>query len=102
MKEVCSFKPPFESLIRKDNPETQLDKLVIIDQLLGIAKPGLTSYIDPSSVNLITKKIAKVQAVPAQDRYDPEVLHAQTFYSNKLQKLYHSLLELKYKPIIEE
>ena len=31
MKEVCSFKAPFESLIRKDNPETQLDKLVIID-----------------------------------------------------------------------
>jgi hypothetical protein len=40
IQEVCKFKPPFESLIRKDNPETQIDKLVIIDQLLGIANPN--------------------------------------------------------------
>ena len=62
MKEVCSFKPPFESLIRKDNPETQLDKLVIIDQLLGITKP---IGIDKGSLTLINKKIAKVQSVPS-------------------------------------
>ena len=102
MKEVCSFKAPFESLIRKDNPETQLDKLVIIDQLLGIAKPEGFSHIDQNSVQLINKKIAKVQSVPSKDRYDQPVLNANKFYSEKLQTLYFNLLEQKYQPIVNE
>ena len=50
MKEVASYKPVFETLIRRDNPETQLDKLVIVDNLLGLTSPGV---IDPITLSLI-------------------------------------------------
>jgi hypothetical protein len=50
MKEVASYKPVFETLIRRDNPETQLDKLVIVDNLLGLTSPGA---IDPITLSLI-------------------------------------------------
>ena len=50
MKEVASYKPVFETLIRRDNPETQLDKLVIVDNLLGLTSPG---SIDPITLSLI-------------------------------------------------
>ena len=50
MNEVASYKPVFETLIRRDNPETQLDKLVIADNLLGLTSPGA---IDPITLSLI-------------------------------------------------
>ena len=50
MKEVASYKPVFETLIRRDNPETQLDKLVIVDNLLGLTSLGV---IDPITLSLI-------------------------------------------------
>jgi hypothetical protein len=50
MNEVASYKPVFETLIRRDNPETQLDKLVIVDNLLGLTSQGA---IDPITLSLI-------------------------------------------------
>jgi hypothetical protein len=50
MKEVASYKPVYETMIRRDNPETQLDKLVIVDNLLGLTSPGV---IDPITLSLI-------------------------------------------------
>jgi hypothetical protein len=50
MKEVASYKPVYETMIRRDNPETQLDKLVIVDNLLGLTSPG---GIDPITLSLI-------------------------------------------------
>ena len=50
MKEVASYKPVYETMIRRDNPETQLDKLVIVDNLLELTSPGV---IDPITLSLI-------------------------------------------------
>jgi len=68
LKEVASFKPPYESMIRKDNPETQIDKLVIVDQILGLNSPN---KIDPVTLELINAKIAKFDhVIPSSLKYD--------------------------------
>ena len=51
--------------MRKDNPETQLDKLCIIDQLLGLTKTTTmadqqATAIDPISKRLIETRLSLI------------------------------------------
>jgi hypothetical protein len=76
---VAQYKPVFETLVRKDNPETQLDKLLILDQLLGTITPpqgdsqktqtlDSSFHLDPQTKHLIDTKLAPL-ALPAGHHY---------------------------------
>jgi SUMO ligase MMS21 Smc5/6 complex component len=73
MKEVASYKPVYETMIRRDNPETQLDKLVIVDNLLGLTSPGA---IDQITLSLINSKVARFDQVPESLKYDKTIVQA--------------------------
>jgi hypothetical protein len=67
---VTSYEKVYESMIRSDTPEIQVDKLTIIDQILNTNRKGIFT-MDHSSVNLIKDRIAK-QPIPVSQRYDPK------------------------------
>ena len=52
---IVKHLPPFETLIRKDNPQIQIDKLAIIDQIIS---DGCAFHPDEHSSRLIWEQIA--------------------------------------------
>lgn len=81
----------------------QIDKLVMIDLILSTNASGkLPTSIDPSSLDLINRKISKSMLPSDNSRYDPAQLRQLAAYQKKLQSLYMTLIERKYQPIIVE
>ena len=56
-------------MVRRDNPEMQIDKLVIVDKILH----NNPSKIDPTSERLIREKIARFE-IPQGLRYDKPIV----------------------------
>jgi pheromone shutdown protein TraB len=61
ISQTASYKPIYETIMRKDTAEISLDKLVILDLMLSYNASGSlpTQQIEHSSLRLINTKIAK-------------------------------------------
>jgi pheromone shutdown protein TraB len=73
IRSVASHKAIYENIVRKDNAEMSLDKLLIVDLILHCNASGtLPTSISQSSIHLINTKIAKQALnIPDAQRYDP-------------------------------
>lgn len=71
--EVARHRKVYENLLRKDNPEMQTDKLVIIDQILSFnvqKTPKLQLSIDSTSQELLHNFISREPFLKSNNRYD--------------------------------
>ena len=92
LEQVTKYSPVYSNIVRQDNQELTVDKLVILDSIYNNNKPE----IDKVSMNLIRGQIAR-QGLGRSKKYDAQFMNAQR---QKLINLYSSLHDKKYKDML--
>ena len=98
LDKVMRYKKVYENIVRRDTPQMQIDKLLIVDSIIN---GFLSDDIEKVSSNLIKDKIAK-QDINSLYKYDQAAITFAKDQDLRLRQLYFKLLDRKYLPVVAE
>ncbi|CDW83262.1 UNKNOWN [Stylonychia lemnae] len=98
LNEIVKYKNVYENIVRQDNEEMLIDKLLIFDSILN----NNQNELDHISEKLIRQRISKITLNNSSMRYDKRVSQFSKVYEERLIELYNGLREKKYGEIIRE